>query len=210
MRADAKASLGLTSLMVLFLGLAGAFWLELWGRPVLPAPLAPVDPEFTNTATVRLSAAELFRTDGDTSGLACYTCHDQKKPVTVHLDANNNVILPEAHRDLVMVHGRNNRNNHCFNCHDARNLEMLRPHEGQSFKVTESSRFCGTCHGPSYRDWELGVHGRVSGHWDRQRGEVVRQDCTSCHDPHAPAFPSMKPGPGPRRFDPRGARKEEN
>lgn len=211
MNATSKTSLALTALAVGFFGMAAVFCFNLWGRLAARAPIPPTPPEFTNTATVRMSAADLFRTGGDTSGMACYSCHDEKKPVIVHLDTNGTVILPEAHRDLVLRHGRNNRNDHCFNCHDSKNLELLRPREGQTFKLTESSRLCGSCHGPTYRDWEVGIHGRISGFWDRQRGAAVRQDCTSCHDPHAPAFPSMKPGPGPRALheNPAGHRVEE-
>jgi formate-dependent nitrite reductase cytochrome c552 subunit len=203
MKAAANKSLVLTGITVVFFGLAAAFFFELWGRPVALAPIPPTAPDFTNTATVRMSAAELVRTGGDTSGMACYSCHDEKKPVVVHLDTNGTVILPEAHHDLVLKHGRSNRNDHCFNCHDQKNLELLRSRDGTAFKLTESSRLCGSCHGPTYRDWEAGIHGRTSGFWDRKRGEVVRQDCTDCHDPHAPAFPSMKPGPGPNVLHPK-------
>ena len=203
MKAVANKSVVLTGLTVVFLGLAIAFYFDLWGRPVALAPIPPTAPDFTNTATVRMSAAELFRTGGDTSGMACYSCHDEKKPVVVHLDTNGTVILPEAHRDLVPRHGRNNRNDHCFNCHDQKNLELLRSRDGTAFKLTESSRLCGSCHGPTYRDWEIGIHGRISGIWDRTRGAAIRQDCTDCHDPHAPAFPSMKPGPGPNVLHPK-------
>ena len=185
-------------LSLLFCGLGAAFLFDLWGRPDTLVPVPPVAPDFTNTTTVRQSAAELFRTGGDTSGMSCYACHDARKQVIVHLDTNNNVILPKEHNDLVMRHGRNNRNDYCFNCHDSQNLEQLRPHAGPAMKLTEGSRLCGSCHGPTYRDWEAGIHGRVSGYWDRQRGAITRQDCTSCHDPHNPAFPSMKPGPGPQ------------
>ena len=59
------------SLAVLFIGLTAGFLLDLWGRPVRPATLPPVDPAFTNTATVRMSAGELIRSGGDASGLDC-------------------------------------------------------------------------------------------------------------------------------------------
>lgn len=194
----------------LFAALAGAFLLDPWGRPAPLASIPPLPPDITNTATVRMSAAELFRTEGDTSGLTCYACHDAKKQVVVHLDTNGHPVLPPEHKDLVMRHGRNNRNDHCFNCHDPQNLEQLRaPGTKEPLKLTESSRLCGSCHGPTYRDWELGIHGRVSGYWNRQLGAVTRQDCTSCHDPHNPEFPSMKPGPGPQPRVNRGAGTEE-
>ena len=205
MNAATNNSLAVTGLTVVFFGLAVAFYLDLWGRQPALSPIPAAAPDFTNTATVRMSAAELFRTGGDTSGMACYSCHDEKKPVVVHLNTNGTVILPEAHRDLVLRHGRNNRNDHCFNCHDPKNLEQLRPREGQVFKLTESTFMCASCHGPTYRDWGAGIHGRTTGFWDRKRGESIRQDCTSCHDPHAPAFPPLKPGPGPHLLHPKMA-----
>ncbi|MBI5775734.1 MAG: hypothetical protein HZA89_18610 [Verrucomicrobia bacterium] len=204
MSADAKNTLVSIGLAAGFLALAGAFLMNLWGRPAAVAFNPPVAPDFTNTATVRLSAAELFRTEGDTSGMACYSCHDEKKPVTVKFDAKGTVILSEPHRDLVMRHGRNNRNDNCFICHDSKNLVLLRAHEGQSFKLTESTRLCGSCHGPTYRDWEAGIHGRTGGFWSRQMGAATRQDCTACHDPHNPAFPPLKPAPAPRPLHLRG------
>ncbi|MDB6038945.1 MAG: hypothetical protein JWM99_2786 [Verrucomicrobiales bacterium] len=200
MRDEAKKSIVLIGIATGFCGLAGAFLLNLWGRPATRISIPLAAPEFTNTATVRMSAADLVRTEGDTSGFSCYTCHDAKKQLLVNLDTNGAVILAEPHKEIVMKHGRNNRNEHCFICHDSKNLESLRVNEGQSFKFTESSRLCGSCHGPNYRDWEIGVHGRTAGFWDRKRGPIVRSDCTSCHDPHAPAFPPMKPGPGPHRL----------
>ena len=197
MNATVKSSAVFAGLTVLFLALAAAFMLELWGRPLTVAKIPPTDPEFTNTATVRMSAAELVRTDGDTSGFTCYACHDEKKRVELHLDANGKVILPKEHEDIVMRHGRNNRNDHCFNCHDQTKLDALKARDGQQLKIVESTLLCASCHGPTYRDWEAGIHGRTSGHWDRKLGTTTRQDCVSCHNPHAPAFPSMKPGPAP-------------
>lgn len=192
----------LTGLTMVFSGLAVAFYFDLWGRPAPRAVIPATPPDFTNTATVRLSAADLFRTDGDTSGLACYTCHDANKQPILNLATNGNVIVSEPHKDIVMLHGRNNRNDHCFNCHDPKNLESLRTREGRTLKLTESSRLCGSCHGPTYRDWETGIHGRTAGFWDRKSGAITRSDCTSCHNPHSPAFPAVKPGPPPNQLHP--------
>jgi hypothetical protein len=132
----------------------------------------------------------------------CYACHDKAKPPQVKLDTNNNVILPKEHEDLVLRHGRNNRNNQCFNCHDQANLDRLLTRDGRRLEFKDSSLLCASCHGPTYRDWEVGVHGRISGYWDRQAGEITRKDCTSCHDPHAPRFPPLKPAPAPHALHP--------
>lgn len=182
-----------------FLGLATAFGLNLWGRAPILVPTPPVDPAVTNTAPVRTSAAELFRTGGDTSGLACASCHDPGKRVPV-IFTNNAIVLAEEHKDLVMAHGRNSRNNHCYNCHDDANLEMLKLRDGRQLKIQDSGLLCGSCHGTTLRDWEAGIHGRTTGFWNRTAGVSTRDDCTSCHDPHAPAFPPLKPGPAPARY----------
>ena len=204
MNADGKQRLALASLATACLGLAGAFLLELWGRPVALAPIAPAAPEFTNTSTVRQSGAELVRTGGDASGFECYACHDQKKAIKLKFDAQQNIVLSEPHRDLLLGHGRHNRNNHCFNCHDETNLLRLQTRDGRELKLLDSSPLCGSCHGPTYRDWEAGAHGRTSGFWARQLGPRERQNCVSCHDPHAPKFPPQKPAPRPHPLRPAG------
>jgi formate-dependent nitrite reductase cytochrome c552 subunit len=198
MNADARLKLTLAGSTAAFLGLALVFLTGTGLRPRLLTPLAAGDTNSTNTATVRMSASELVRTGGDTSGMDCYACHDKGKPVQIHYDTNQNIVLPKEHADLAMRHGRNNRNNHCFNCHDPANLDLLLTRDGNKLKITESTRLCGSCHGPTYRDWEKGVHGRTSGYWARDLGPITRADCASCHDPHAPAFPSLKPAPAPR------------
>ncbi len=197
MSANTKETLVLAGVSVVMLGLAGSFLLKAWGHYQPATSVPPTPPEFTNTATVRMSAAELTRTGGDTSGLACYSCHDDKKTVELVFDAKGGIVLPDAHKDLVIHHGKSSRNDHCFNCHDPKNLEQLRVRDGRAFKLTEGSQLCGACHGPTFADWEQGIHGRISGSWDTKSKNRVRQDCTSCHDPHSPAFPAIKPAPAP-------------
>ncbi len=202
MKGSSKESLVLTGLTLAFLGLTAAFVFDLWGRIPARESLPLVDASFTNTATVRLSAGELIRSDGDASGLDCYACHERGKPLKLQFDAENNVILSKEHSDIVVGHGRHKRNNNCFNCHDETNLEVLQTRDGHQVKLVDSSVLCGSCHGPTYRDWEAGVHGRTSGYWMRDLGEIDRKVCTSCHDPHSPAFPGRPPAPGPRSLHP--------
>jgi hypothetical protein len=197
MNATRRSSVVLTLLCVVFVLLSAAFYFELWGRTPNRPAIPPVEPAFTNTSTVRMSGAELVRTGGDASGLDCYACHDRKKQVVLKFDAEKRIILPEEHNDLVMAHGTHNRNNNCFNCHDEANLELLQTRDGRQLKLLESTPLCGSCHGPTYRDWEAGVHGRTSGFWDPKIGALTRQNCVSCHDPHSPKFPPQKPAPGP-------------
>ena len=69
-------------------------------------------------------------------------------------------------------------------------------------KLAESPPLCGSCHGPTYRDWEAGVHGRTGGYWDRSLGPINRQICVDCHNPHHPKIPPRKPAPGPHPLHP--------
>lgn len=202
MKDGGKSSLVLWALTLMFLALAGAFALNLWGRTV-PLPKIPlVDPSIISTATVRKSYAELVRTGADTSDFECYVCHEQDKPPTLKFDEKHKLVIPEEHSDIVMGHGRNDRNNLCFNCHDEANLERFQTRDGRELKFADSSQLCGSCHGPTYRDWEAGAHGRISGYWNRAMGAFTKQDCVSCHNPHAPKFPGRKPGPPPHPLRP--------
>lgn len=202
MNGDSKSSAVLTSLTLIFLGLTAAFILDAWGRPAPVRKLPLVDPSVTNTATVRMSAAELISSGEDASGLDCAACHEPGKPLKLEFDAENNIILPKEHADIQIGHGRHKRNNNCFNCHDETNLEFLQTRDGHQVKLVDSPALCGSCHGPTYRDWEAGVHGRTSGYWKRELGPSDRKVCTSCHDPHAPSFPGREPAPGPHPLHP--------
>jgi hypothetical protein len=161
-----------------------------------------VDRNFIDPAPSRVSIAEFLRKGGDPSDYDCYLCHERNKPLKLKIDADNNIILPKEHSDLVMGHGGHKRNNNCFNCHDENNLELLQTRDGRQLKLADSTPLCGSCHGPTYRDWEAGVHGRTSGYWDRKQGDIARLGCTSCHNPHAPPFPKRQPAPGPHSLHP--------
>ncbi len=198
----AKSQSVLTVLSLFFLGLAAAFYTNLWGHPTASPTIPLVDTNFISTATARISAADLIRSGGDTSDFECYTCHERNKPLKLKLNDEGEVVVPSEHKNIVMAHGRHHRNNNCFNCHDENNLEALQTRDGRHLKIVESPALCGSCHGPTYRDWEAGVHGRTSGYWKRELGPIDRKVCTSCHNPHAPTFPSRQPAPGPHPLHP--------
>jgi hypothetical protein len=202
MNAAAKTGRTLSVLSFAFLALAAAFYFDLWGHPVTSPPIPLVDTNFVSTATARLSAADLISSGGDASGLDCYVCHERNKPLKLKLNAEGDVVVPKEHEDIVMAHGRHHRNNNCFNCHDESNLELLQTRDGRHLKIVESPALCGSCHGPTYRDWEAGVHGRTSGFWKRELGPIERKACPSCHNPHSPPFPSRQPAPGPHPLRP--------
>lgn len=202
MHQDRPTALVLKALIVAFGCLTVAFLLNLWGNSP-PLPFIPVvDASFTNTSPNRVSIAERLRAGDDSPTLDCYLCHDKKVALKLRFDANNNIVVPEEHQDIVMGHGRHNRNNNCFNCHDERNLQVLQTRDGRELKLAESTPLCGSCHGPTYRDWDAGIHGRTSGYWDRSLGPIIRLDCVSCHNPHAPKFQGRKPAPGPHLLHP--------
>jgi hypothetical protein len=189
-------------LAVVFLALGVKFVSGFGTRPPPPQNIPLVDPQFLETATIRKSYAELVRTKADLSDFDCYACHEKGKPPTLRFDAKQNLIVPQEHADVVMGHGTHNRNNNCFNCHDEQNLELLQARDGRQIKMAESPLLCGSCHGPTYRDWEAGAHGRTGGYWDRSLGPMKRQICVDCHNPHRPKIPPRKPAPGPHLLHP--------
>ena len=128
----------------------------------------------------------------------CAECHPPNDPVKLEYDDSGNVVLPKAHKGLgSMAHGRNFRNENCYNCHDRDQLDQLHTPDGEKLKFEQATLLCASCHGPTYRDWMAGAHGRTGGHWDRKAGPIDRQQCASCHDPHAPDFTGLIPLPGP-------------
>ena len=193
-------------LTVLLLALTAAFCLDLWGHPEPREKIPLVDAERIKPDTFRQSYAELIRLKADLSDFDCYGCHDKGKAPPIRYDANHKIIVPKEHAGtIVMEHGSHDRNNLCFNCHDELNLELLQTRDKRELKLFESAPLCGSCHGPTYRDWEAGVHGRTGGYWNEAAGQRTRQICVDCHNPHKPKIPGRKPFPPPHLLHPAGA-----
>ena len=152
MKSRSRTSAVLAVLTVAFLALALSFLGNIWGRPVHLPNIPLVDPQFTNTATARTSLRELTQAKADLSDFDCYVCHDKAKPPPLRFDTNQVLIVPEEHKNIVMGHGRHNRNNLCYNCHNEANLELFQTRDGRELKLTDSTPLCGSCHGPTYRD----------------------------------------------------------
>ena len=131
--------------------------------------------------------------------------HLQQSRTGPNLAHLNRLLLEDAYpvelarnrTDIVMGHGQHGRNNNCFNCHNETNLTLLQPRDGRELSFSDSTKLCGSCHGPTLRDWDAGAHGRTSGFWDHSKGAIERKDCVNCHNPHSPRFPSRPPAPGP-------------
>ena len=98
------------------------------------------------------------------------------------------------HADIRLNHGMNNR---CFNCHSRENRDMLILQGTREVGFEDAVQLCAKCHGPTFRDWQKGMHGRTTGSWVGPEEGQKRLLCIQCHDPHSPAFPSYKPLPGP-------------
>lgn len=118
----------------------------------------------------------------------CQTCHE----IWDSGERQNESLV--QHRDMWLNHGENDN---CLSCHDSEDRGMLRDRNGEQLAFSDSVALCSQCHGPTWRDWQAGSHGRTNGYWDKSMGEQVRQQCVACHDPHHPAFPQVETFPGP-------------
>ncbi len=185
-----------------FLALAALFVVKAGGHPVARAVIPLVDPKFLATTPWRQTYADLVKAKEDLSDYDCYGCHDKNKPPPIRYDANHKIIVPQEHSDIVMGHGSHDRNNLCFNCHNEQNLLTLQVRDGREVSFDNIPPLCGSCHGPTYRDWENGAHGRTSGYWNRSLGDFQRLSCANCHNPHAPRIPTREPAPGPHQLHP--------
>ncbi len=130
--------------------------------------------------------------DGD--GYECTMCHLDFDEV------RRQEALEGEHADITFSHGRNVL---CLNCHNASNPDVYIGDGDVEIANDQPSELCSKCHGPHYREWNLGVHGRFGGYWDPDAGPQTRLDCIQCHNPHAPHFELMTPEPPPvlTRFD---------
>lgn len=185
-----------------FVALAGLFLADLWGHPPPRPDIASVDPGFLDTTPWRQSYADLVAANEDLSDFDCYACHERDQPPPLRFDEQHNLVIPDEHSNLELAHGSHNRNNLCYNCHNEQNLLTFQTRDGRELKFEDSTALCGSCHGPTYRDWEAGAHGRTNGYWDRTRGAIHRLGCANCHDPHRPRLPTRPSAPGPHPLRP--------
>ncbi len=130
--------------------------------------------------------------DGDE--YECTACHDSFD------GTQGEAALKDEHKDIVFQHGLNQR---CLNCHNAKNSMAYAAYDGSEIPPEQPTRLCAKCHGPLFHEWQLGIHGRVNGHWDPKQGEHSKLECIQCHNPHHPKFEPMTPLPPPvlTRFD---------
>ncbi len=128
---------------------------------------------------------------GTPASIACVTCHGPGagEAFTRRPDA------PEGFHDHVEVlHG----DLVCGSCHQPGRPQQLHTAAGDRLAIEEAMTLCSQCHGPQRRNYDHGAHGGMRGYWDLQRGPRQRNDCVTCHAPHAPAYPKVTPMPGPK------------
>jgi formate-dependent nitrite reductase cytochrome c552 subunit len=124
---------------------------------------------------------------GQAVGVACMTCHATKVP---NLDAGRAGAGPAGfHQKMVYAHGAQS----CLSCHNSQDYDALRLADGRKLAFADAQKLCQQCHGPQTRDYLHGSHGGMNGYWDKTKGPRLRNTCTDCHDPHAPAYPVWTP-----------------
>ena len=122
----------------------------------------------------------------------CSECHTSlKQPLPDSEFAGEHSGIQAA-----FAHGENIT---CVNCHHTSDRNAYVAHDGTSIPAEEPARLCGKCHGPTYREWRVGIHGRQNGYWDTEKGLRKKLMCLQCHDPHRPKFQSMTPDAPPIR-----------
>jgi hypothetical protein len=119
----------------------------------------------------------------DISRYRCSVCHTKKKS-----KARDGALI--THGDVTTNHGEGDNALACIECHDRQDRDFLVDMRGQKIDFDHSYQLCGQCHFRPKRDWLGGAHGKRVSYW---AGERVVMNCTSCHDPHSPAFKSKMP-----------------
>lgn len=174
---------------IVFVLLAVSFALDIWGDKKEIREHPPVEEVYYSTHPVREPFASA-KTKQGAFVYDCADCHQNLEP------PDENRPLVGAHTDIVLHHEQAMS---CYTCHSKNNREQLMDIYGKEVSFEQSDQLCRRCHGPRYRDWELGIHGRPMGHWDTTKGERHNLTCVYCHDPHQPKFQPMKPSPPPSR-----------
>ena len=133
-------------------------------------------------------------------GVFTYQCSDCHRIIPSPQETLRTLV---QHTEIALHHGLNTR---CFNCHHRTQRDAFVDDLGDPIPWNQPQLVCAKCHGPVYRDWQAGSHGRLNGFWDTTRGPQTRRKCIECHDPHTPPFPPMRPAPGPNtlRMGPQG------
>ena len=93
----------------------------------------------------------------------------------------------DAHWDIAVHHAGDMD---CFSCHKKENPAALVSVIDQDATLDTAYLHCGSCHQNQFDSWLGGAHGKRLTGWN---GVRVIQNCTECHNPHAPARPTVTP-----------------
>ncbi len=113
----------------------------------------------------------------------CGVCHTKKVA-----QVRDGALI--THGFIKINHGEGENELACIECHDRQDRNYLVDMEGKKIDFDHSYQLCGQCHFRPKRDWLGGAHGKRVSYW---AGERVVMNCTSCHDPHSPAFKTKMP-----------------
>ncbi len=174
-----------------------------WGDPfdgTVPMGVMPIDADYTHGEAVVKPRSKKM-TLLSICGVACHNgtyppLPKNKKPrkLTMHKD-----LVPDS---LSLQHGRGGI--WCLDCHNAKKRNKFIDNFGGEISFDQPQKLCGKCHGPVYRDWREGIHGKRIGEWasDGKKRWFV---CTECHNPHDVqqgarnrGFKQLVPEPAPK------------
>lgn len=154
-----------------------------WGDPydgTVAMVSKPVEADYSRgTAVVKPRSPKV--------GLLPYcgvTCHNGVIPPEAPKDKNPRLLY--MHKDIALnatqlAHGRGGI--WCLDCHHPTQRNRLIDNFGSPVSFDEPQILCGKCHGPVYRDWRDGIHGKRIGEW-ASNGKKRWFVCTECHNPH--------------------------
>lgn len=174
-----------------------------WGDPydgTVPMGEMNIEADYTHAeAVVKPRSAKM--TLLPICGVACHNGtypappkdKNPRKLTQMHLD-----LVPDS---LNLQHGRGAI--WCLDCHDAKTRNKFTDNFGGLIDFNQPQKLCGKCHGPIYRDWREGIHGKRIGSWET-KGKKRWFVCTECHNPHDvqqgarnSGFKSLSPEPAP-------------
>lgn len=115
----------------------------------------------------------------------CASCHT--KPVAK--PQREGISHRWSHLNIQLTHGQTTGLD-CQSCHNYDNFEQLQLQNGKTTTFDHSYELCRQCHFQQANDWAGGAHGKRLAGW---RGKRVINNCTDCHNPHAPAFDQRIP-----------------
>ncbi len=153
-----------------------------WGDPydgTVPMGDMPIEADYSHAeAVVKPRSAKM--TLLPICGTACHNGSyppfpKTKRPrkLTMHTD-----LVPDS---LDLKHGRGAI--WCLDCHHRTKRNKFVDNFGDTIEFDQPQKLCGKCHGPVYRDWREGIHGKRIGQWTTT-GKKRWFVCTECHNPH--------------------------